>query len=173
MTDFTILSIDLGSTFGYALGKNGVIVESGEVTLSAAHAHPGHRWLKFGEWLHRFRDVNEILVEDVPGFKSSDAAKVHGALLGKVQEFSLVHGIRMGALTPGQIKGDFTGNGNAKKEVMCDVAINLGWRNGVRGTRQNNNECDAIALLWCVYKRRCVVPSFKVDLTNSQQGSMS
>lgn len=161
MGDFVTLALDLGSTFGFALAKNGVIMSSGEVTLSNhKDTHPGHRWLRFREWLYNYRTVNEILFEDVPGFKSGDAAKNFGALKSQLDVFCLTEGIRMGALTPGQIKGDFTGNGNAKKEVMCEVAMNLGWQNGVRGTRDNNNECDAIALLWVVYSRRGIQPSF-------------
>lgn len=160
-SDFLIVALDLGSTFGFAKGNNGVILSSGEVALSCKETHPGHRVRKFQEWLYNHaRDAKEILFEDVPGFKSGDAAKMHGRLLGQLELFCLVQGIRMSCLTPGQIKGDFTGSGNAKKEVMCEVALNLGWKNGVRGTRENNNECDAIALMWVVYTRRCIQPRF-------------
>lgn len=159
MGDFT-LSLDLGSTFGYAIGKDGVISDSGEVALSAHDSHPGHRWLRFQEWLFQYRTAKEILYEQVQAFRSSEASMVYGALRSQVQVFSLVHGIRLSALSPGQIKSDFTGNGNAKKEIMCDVAMNLGWKNGKRGTRDLNNECDAIALYWVVCSRRGIQPSF-------------
>ena len=160
MGDLITLSLDIGSTFGWAYGTNGVIESSGEVALNSKDAHPGHRWLRFEEWLSKYRHVSEILFEDVPGFKSSDAAKCHGALLGSLQKFCLIHGIRMCSLKPGSIKGDFTGNGNAKKEVLCDVAMNLGWKHGRRGTRDNNNECDAIALFWVIHVRRMIQPRF-------------
>lgn len=163
MGDFKTLSIDIGSTFGYCVGHNGVIVESGEVTLSSGAAgktHPGHRWLRFDRWLHDYRDVNEILFEDVQFVTSPQQMKVYGALLSSLQKFSLMHGIRMCSLTPGQIKKDFTGAGNAKKDQLCDVAIRLGWKNGVVGTMNNNNEADAIALYWVVCSRRGVQPSF-------------
>lgn len=160
MSDFISLSLDLGSTFGWAIGKNGVITKSGEVALTSPSAHPGHRLLKWQEWLTNHKDVNEILFEDVPGFQSGAAAKVHGALLGLLQVFCLIHGIRMCCLKPQQIKMDFTGKKMAKKEEMCEVALNLGWKHGRRGTRDNNNECDAIALLWSIYKRRLIEPAF-------------
>ncbi len=167
MVDFTTLAIDLGSTFGYALGDSkGVIQKSGEVSLSAKDSNPGRRWLRFTEWLYDYRNVNEILYEEVQGFRSNDASMVYGALRSHLQVFCLVHGIRMGSLTPGQIKSDFTGNGNAKKEMMCDVAINLGWKNGVRGTREFNNECDAVALYWVAYSRRGIQPSFIKTVDN-------
>lgn len=161
MSDFTTLSIDLGSTLGYAIGKSGVIVESGEVTLSAKDTHPGHRWLRFQQWLVKYAGVNEILFEDVRFVTSTQQIKVYGALLGILQMFALAHGIRMASLTPSQIKKDFTGFGNSKKEVMCEVAHRLGWKGGTVGTQNSNNECDAIALLWAVYARRGIEPSFK------------
>lgn len=163
MGDFKTLSIDIGSTFGYCVGKNGVIVESGEVTLSAGAVgltHPGHRWMRFQKWLGQYADVNEILFEDVQFVTSPQQMKVYGGLLAILQVFSLAHGIRMSSLTPGQIKKDFTGMGNAKKDVLCDVAIRLGWKNGVAGTMNNHNEADAIALFWTVSVRRGVEPSF-------------
>lgn len=160
MGDFTTLSIDLGSTIGYCLAKNGVIIESGEVTLSAKESHPGHRWLRFQKWLYQYKDVNEILFEDVPRFMSNGAARVYCGLLAVLQIFSLGCGIRMASLKPSQIKKDFTGSGSSDKLEMCDVAMRLGWKNGVPGTQNCNNECDAIALFWVVSTRRGVQPSF-------------
>lgn len=164
MGEFVTLSLDLGLTFGWAVGKsdgqNGIIESSGELALAINHAHPGHRWLKWQEWLYQYRNVNEILYEDVTGFRSGDAAKSYGAMLSHLHVFCLVHGIRTGSLTPMQVKEDFTGLKMAKKEQMCDVAMNLGWKKGTRDTRELNNECDAIALLWVVYTRRLVRPAF-------------
>lgn len=165
MGDFTTLAIDLGSTLGYAVAKNGVIVYSGEVTLSAKDTHAGSRWLRFQNWLYQFHDVNEIVFEDVMFFGKNGvmAARVYCGLLAILQIFSLTHKIRMASLTPGQIKKDFTGSGVATKEDVCDIALNLGWKNGKAGTRINNNEADAIALFWCISSRRGVQPSFSEE----------
>lgn len=161
MGDFTSLALDLGSTFGWAIGKNGVVVRSGEVLLSAASSHPGHRWMKFDEWLvENTKGVDEIYYENVTGGKSWQAAVVYGAQLGVLQKFCLAHGLRMCCLKPGQVKKDFTGNGNAKKQLMCNTALNLGWKNGIRDSDHMHNECDAIALLWVIYSRRLIKPSF-------------
>ena len=163
MGDHTTLSIDLGSTFGYCVGRNGVIVDSGEVTLSSgvvSKTHPGHRWMRFQKWLGQYSDVQEILFEDVQFVTSPQQMKVYGGLLAILQVFSLAHGIRMCSLTPGTIKKDFAGIGNAQKDVMCDVAMRLGWKNGVPGTMNLHNEVDAIALYWVVCSRRGVEPSF-------------
>lgn len=163
MGDFTTLALDLGGTLGWALGKNGVIVQSGEVALFSKDAHPGHRWLRFHEWLYdNHRDVNAILYEDVMFFGNNGVltARVYAGLLAKVQEFSLVHKKTLRALGPGTIKKEFAGNGRADKHAMCETAINLGWKRGVRGTDKFNNECDAIALLWVIYVRDHIKPKF-------------
>lgn len=159
--DFTILSLDLGSNFGWAIGKNGVITASGEVPLTRSQdSHPGMRWMRFQEFLYKHRDVNEIIFENVKGSRSHVASMVYGKLKGDVETFVLANGIRLSCLTPGEIKSDFTGNGNAKKEIMCEVAMNLGWKHGMRGTRDFNDECDAIALMWVIYSRRGITPRF-------------
>lgn len=164
MGDFKTLAIDIGSTFGFCKGTNGVIMQSGEVTLNAGaagKAHPGHRWLRFQKWLGaNAADVNEILFEDVQFVTSAQQMKVYGALLSQLEIFALTHGIRMRSLTPGTIKKDFTGHGNAKKDVLCDVATRLGWKNGVTGTMNNHNEADAIALYWVICVRSDIEPSF-------------
>jgi Holliday junction resolvasome RuvABC endonuclease subunit len=163
MGDFTTLALDLGSTTGWCLANNGVIIDSGEVTLSSGKdAHPGHRWLRFQNWLFQFHQVDEILFEDVMFMAKNGvlAMRVYGALLGILQIFALAHKKRMASLTPGQVKKDFTGSGVAKKNEICQVATNLGWKNGREGTDTNNNEADAIALYWVISSRRGVQPSF-------------
>lgn len=166
MGDFKTLSIDIGSTLGYCVGKNGVIMDSGEVTLSSGASnktHPGHRLMRFQKWLGQYADVSEILFEDVKFVTSTQQIILYGKLLGILEVFCLAHGIRMCSLMPSQIKKDFTGAGNSKKDVMCDVAMRLGWKNGVPGTMNNNNEADAIALYWVVCVRRGVEPRFFVE----------
>lgn len=160
MGDLIALSIDIGSTLGWALGKNGVILSSGEVSLNAKEAHPGRRWLKFQEWLHQHKDVHEIYCEDVQGMRSTDAAKVFGALSAFIQLHCLVQGIRLRMLKPQTVKMEFTGRGNANKFQMCDVAMDLGWRAGKRETDFNHNEADAIALYWVMCSRFGIPPSF-------------
>lgn len=174
MGRFSTLSLDLGSTFGWCKGTNGVIAESGEVALLAGggkDAHPGHRWMMFQNWLIKNGDdVIEVFFENVTGFRSGQAAVVYGALKSQLEIFCLVHGIRMCSMKPQQVKIDFAGKGNADKAAMCEVAINLGWKNGKRGSQDFHNECDAIALYWCIWKRRLIEPRFAHDAL--QQSSL-
>lgn len=159
-----VLSLDLASTFGWALGNHdgnkGTITHSGEISLIHKDAHPGNRFLKFNEFLTKFRGVKEILYEDVPRFESAAAARVYCGLLAHLQVFALVQGIRLTNMKPGSIKKHFTGHGNAKKETMCEVAHKLGWGGGHAGTDMAHNECDAIALMWVVFTIRGWDPKF-------------
>lgn len=161
MGDRVTLAIDIGTTFGWALGKNGIITHSGSITLPPPEPHPGHRFIKFHEFLMEFKNVNEIYYERVPGFKSGDAAKMYGAQQALIQMHCLVHGIRMRSMRPGDIKRLFTGNGNAPKEMMCEIAHKLGWQGGHAGTRLDHDECDAIALMWIIYKELGYEPRFE------------
>lgn len=167
MGGFSTLALDLGSTFGWCRGTSGVIEASGEVALLAgggAKGHPGHRWLMFDNWLvANAEGINEIFFENVTGFRSGQAAVVYGGLRSRLDMFCLINGLRMCSMKPQQVKIDFTGKGNSDKEAMCETAINLGWKNGKRGTQDNHNECDAIALYWSIWRRRLVEPRFAAD----------
>lgn len=156
--DHTILSLDLGSTTGWCFVRNGVIVESDVVNLVRKNTHPGDRFLRFQNFLSQYKGVSEICYENVPGFKSADAARVHCGLLSIVQMFCHVRGIRMTAIKPKTIKKEFAGNGNADKAAMCRTAHRLGWKNGHPDTDIDHDECDAIALAWVKLKRAGVEP---------------
>lgn len=161
-----VLSLDLASTFGWALGehdgKNGVVTHSGEISLIAKDAHPATRFLRFNEFLNKFRGVKEILYEDVMfhGQNGHAAARVYCGLLAQLQIFCLVQGIRMSAMSPSSIKKHFAGSGKATKEMMCETAHKLGWGGGMAGTQLAHNECDAIALMWVVMTIRGLDPKF-------------
>lgn len=161
-----ILSLDLASTFGWALGhsdgKQGTITHSGEISLIAKDAHPGTRFLRFNEFLNKFRGVKEILYEDVMfhGQNGHNAARVYCGLLAQLQIFALVQGIRLSNMAPSSIKKHFAGSGKADKKMMCEVAHKLGWRGGHEGTDMHHNEADALALMWVVFTIRGLDPKF-------------
>ena len=156
MTDYTVLSLDLGTNCGWCLVKNGVIRFSGVVALPASDSHPGHRFTKFQNWLQEFRGVNEIFYEDVPRFESAAAARVYCGLLAFVQVFCLVQGIRLTNIKPNSVKMEFTGKGNADKKRMCEVAHKLGWKGGHKDTDIGHDEADAIACAVVIMNRRNV-----------------
>ncbi len=153
---YDILALDLGTTTGFAYVQDGVLKASGTVVLPDHKTHPGLRFLKLHNFLQPFRKVREIMYEDVPRFESAKAAKVYCGLLSLVQLFCALHGIRMTAIQSNSVKKEFTGNGNAKKALMCKVAHGMGWRGGHPDTDIDHDECDALATVAVVLKRRNV-----------------
>jgi Holliday junction resolvasome RuvABC endonuclease subunit len=154
--DYTVLSLDLGTHCGWCLIKNGTVSSSGIVDLPASESHPGHRFLKFRNWLQDFKKVDEVFYEDVPRFESAKAARVYCGLLCIVQMFCLVHAKRMTNIKANSVKKEFTGHGNADKKKVCEVAHKLGWTRGHPSTDIHHDEADAIACAWVIMQRRGV-----------------
>ncbi len=154
INSYTVLSLDLGSTVGWAICKNAQIKHSGTHNFSAKDSHPGHRFLHFQNWLVDFIGIDEIIYEDVPRFESAGAAKVYCGFLAVVQMFCLGNGIRITGIKASSVKKSFTGKGNAKKEEMCAQCHSLGWQNGELGTILDHDEADAIATMIVVMARR-------------------
>jgi Holliday junction resolvasome RuvABC endonuclease subunit len=151
----TVLSLDLGSSTGWCLGQNNVIEYSGVKSFYIKDSHPGLRFKKFYNWLLKFRNVDEIFVEDVvQRFLSMHSARVYCGLLAMLQVFCITHSIRLTGIKPSAVKLAFTGRGGAKKAEMCNAAIKLGWANGKLDTETNNDEADACAIYYAVMKKR-------------------
>ena len=159
--DHTILSLDLGSTMGWALVKNTIIVQSGAVSLKHKDAHPGDRFLRFKQILDKFPNVNEICYEDISFQTSRDQSRLYDGLLAFLQVHCLVHKIRLIGINNTTIKKIFTGNHHAKKDEMCAVAHRMGWKHGEPGTDLDHDECDAIACAVVRLKRQNISCSFK------------
>lgn len=151
---YTVLSLDLGSTIGWAICRGTKIMHSGTHAFGAVGAHPGHRFLHFQNWLHDFSGVNEIIYEDVPRFESAAAAKVYSGFLAVLQIFCLVNGVRITGIKANSVKKEFTGKGNCKKIVICAQCHSLGWQHGKLGTELDHDEADAIATMIVVMARR-------------------
>jgi Holliday junction resolvasome RuvABC endonuclease subunit len=156
-----VLSLDLGTRFGWAEIKGGVLIKSGEIKLPGPEGHPGNRFLTFWNWLIKHKHFDEIFYEDVPRFESAKAARVYCGLLAMVQKFCLVYDVTMTNIKSNSVKKEFTGNVNAPKPMMCEVAHRLGWKGGHAATDIDHNECDAIAAAWVILKRRDVDLNFE------------
>jgi hypothetical protein len=156
--DHTILSLDLGNNLGWAKVVNGVIVQSGVVSLFRKDAHPGDRFLRFSNWLRTHKGLNEIFYEDVPRFESNFAARVYCGLLSQLQIFCLVSQVRLTNIKANSVKKEFTGNGRADKIEICRTAHRLGWKHGHLDLDLDHDEADALACAWVILKRRNIEP---------------
>lgn len=149
-----VLALDIGTTMGWAIARDGVIEASSVKSFFIANAHPGAKFSKFNNWLVKFRNVDEIFYEDVPRFMSRDAGRVHNGFLAFLQAFADGNRIRLTKLLNSSVKKEFTGSGRATKERMCECAHNLGWAGGKKGTDVCHDEADAIAVYYAIMKRR-------------------
>lgn len=159
---YNILSLDLGSTLGWALVQDNTILQSGTVTLFRKDTHPGDRFVRFNNWLVQMvqdHEISEIIYEDVPRFESAKAARVYCGLLCVVQMLCLTHAKRMTNIKPGSVKKEFCGNGNADKAEMCKTAHRLGWKHGHPGLDIDHDEADALAVAWVILQRRGINPA--------------
>lgn len=155
-----VLALDIGTTMGWAIAKDGIIEASSIKSFFIASGHPGAKFAKFNNWLVKFRNVDEIFYEDVPRFMSRDAGRVHNGFLAFLQAFAHGNNIRLTKLLNSSVKKEFTGDGRAKKERMCECAHNLGWTGGKKGTELCHDEADAIAVYYAIMKRRGVEVTF-------------
>lgn len=151
---YNILSLDLGKTFGWCLVSDAKVMYSGTVFLGDSDVPNALRFLRFINWLAKFKGVDEIIHERVDRFESGHAAKMYCGLLAHLEVFAAVNGKRLSNLTSKTIKKEFTGNGNADKSAMCAVAHKLGWKHGHPSTDIDHDEADAIAIAYAILKRR-------------------
>lgn len=143
----TILSLDLGTTTGWATRKDGQ-VQSGIVTFRPGRFEGGGmRYLKFSKWLESMLflgGVEAVYFEEVRGHKGVDAAHIYGGLMATLSAFCESREIPYQGIPVGTVKKHATGKGNANKDKMIEAMQALGH------APVDDNEADAIALLLCV-----------------------
>lgn len=138
----TILALDLGNEFGWAIKQN--TISSGWERLAAKNnKFPGYRFQAFNHRLTEQNDVgiDAIYFEDVKRHAGVLAAHAYGGYLAMLQVWAYKRKIPCIGIGVGVIKKNWTGKGNASKQMMIDEAKRRGidvW---------NHNEVDALALL--------------------------
>ena len=150
-TSARVLALDLATTTGFALIGSGIITSGSQyfgtkVKKGQPHPPAGLQFAQFENWLkNHLRDDKplEIAYEEVFRWMSSSAAHVFCGLRAIMLKEALRAGIPCFAYSPTTIKKDFTGAGNAKKEVMIATAL-MRWP-GLDYT--DDNEIDSIAIL--------------------------
>lgn len=140
----TILALDLGNEFGWAV-KQGT-VSSGWKRLSKNNKTPGKRFGDFRFWLTYLNGIDEVYFEDVKKHRGVLAAHAYGGYLAILQMWAYKRDIDCVGVGVGVIKKNWTGKGNASKQMMIDAAMHRGI------DVCNHNEVDALALLEYVLK---------------------
>lgn len=156
-----ILGLDLGSTLGWCLVKNSVIVQSGVFPLKFKDAHPADRFIRFKEFLFKFRGVHEVVFEEISFHTSRDQSRVWDGMRALLMVFCYEHRVRLLGVPNATMKKEFAGHGKADKVEMCAVAHRMGWKHGEPGTDLDHDEVDAIAAVVTRLKRQGTACRFK------------
>lgn len=146
------LTLDLGTTTGFAVGDAGTVQASGTASFkNGRYEGGGMRYLRFRKWITEFiteHGVKVVYFEEVRRHQGVDAAHVYGGLLGQLTAVCEELEVPYQGIPVGEIKKAFTGKGNAGKELMIEEAIKRGFNPA------DDNEADAIAIFFCAEKRR-------------------
>jgi len=139
----SILALDLGNEFGYAI-KQSATIDSGWDRLSKkGSTDHGRKFHNFACWLNDVVDVDIVYYEEVMNHGPGGvyAAHAYGGFLAILQLWAHKRNIPCVGVGVGAIKKSFTGKGKATKEMMIKEANKRGF------DTDNDNDADAIALL--------------------------
>ena len=132
----TILALDLGNHFGYALMKDGE-VQSGHVK------HKEKNELQFFTWLNNFviHGHPACIVYEFAAWQQGKAREIWGGMLGITKLVSQRYEIELLPVPVKTIKLHITGRGGASKEDMIYHVNERGY------DVDDDNEADAIGIL--------------------------
>jgi hypothetical protein len=149
-----ILTLDLGTTLGWALRGDSGHIFSGTVCFKPRRFEGGGmRYLRFKRWLEETHRVSggakAVYFEEVRRHLGVDAAHVYGGFLAHLTAWCEHHEIPYQGVPVGTIKQFATGKGNAPKEAMIQAMQALGH------APADDNEADALALLhWAINRHK-------------------
>ena len=142
----TILSLDLGTTTGWALSSKGEIRSGSVCFKDTPFDSKDSKYTKFRRWLENQKahfGIDEIVYETVIMLhKGSHAAHTYGGFMATVQMFGDHHNISYEGVSVGTIKKFITGSGNASKAEVINAVKAKGHQ------PIDDNEADALALLY-------------------------
>lgn len=150
------IALDIGTHLGWAEALDGVVVRSGSIMVKDTNDRWGLAMINLWDFLTRLIYETEqtehykleFAYEIVQFHKSVHSAHAYGRILGQIEKFTEVGGWSFTSYNVGKIKQIFTGKGNAKKIDICRRCHELGWKGGRIGTDNDNDEADAIAILF-------------------------
>jgi Holliday junction resolvasome RuvABC endonuclease subunit len=147
-----ILSLDMGTTAGWALREPSGAVSSGvwahRTPRQARFEGGGMRFLRFRKNLEEIFDLSNgldlVVYEEVRGHldKAVDAAHVYGGFLAVLGDFCERKGVPYEGVPVGTIKRHATGKGNASKYGVINSVRKRGHQ------PLDDNEADALAIMY-------------------------
>ncbi len=150
LTSRAILSLDLGTTTGWAMQLAGGAIESGTTSFRPSrYDGGGMRYLRFRGWLTSIAadaaGIEAIYFEEVRRHIGTDAAHLYGGFLATLTAWCEQNNVPYEGVPVGTIKRHVTGRGNADKTAVIEAIRARGFKPA------DDNEADAIAiLLWAI-----------------------
>ncbi len=147
-----ILSLDLGTTTGWARLSGGAITSGSEKMKKRTAENDGMRYINFIKFLVEQRNapggVDMIVYELVRRHAGTQAAHTYGGFKAHLMAFCAKHDIPCKGFEVAEIKKHATGKGNAPKQAMIAAARARGF------SPADDNEADALAILhWALETR--------------------
>ncbi|MEW8420106.1 MAG: hypothetical protein AB2669_08455 [Candidatus Thiodiazotropha endolucinida] len=144
-----LLSLDLGSTTGWATRSQYGVITSGTIMFKNDRFQGGGmRYLKFTRWLDELLStvgsLETVYFEEVRRHLGVDAAHAYGGFLASLTAWCEEHAIPYEGVPVGTIKRHVTGKGNASKATVIEAVRQRGHQ------PTDDNEADALALLYWV-----------------------
>ena len=141
-----ILSLDLGTTTGWALTTGTGIVSGSQSFKPSRFEGAGMRFLKFRKWLEDVQASSGVFTcvyfEEVRRHMGVDAAHAYGGFMAHLTAWCEHHQIPYTGIPVGTIKKSACGKGNAGKQEIIDAMVARGH------SPVDDNEADALALLY-------------------------
>lgn len=142
----TLLSLDLGTTVGWALSKNKEI-QSGSHCFKPNHFDSNDcKFTRFKRWLLNLKathgDIDQMVYEAVRHHNGTIAGQTYGGFMATLQTFGDDYNIPYEGVPVGTLKKFTTGDGKASKLDMINAMEQKGHH------PKDDNEADALALLY-------------------------
>lgn len=153
-----LLALDLGTITGWAMQTvDGNTVSGAQSFKPGRFEGGGMRYLRFRGWLAEVLagsgGIGAVYFEEVRRHAGVDAAHAYGGFLGTLTAWCEHHHIPYSGVPVATIKKHLTGKGNADKAAMVAAIEALGFHPA------DDNEADALALLFCVRASPAVTAS--------------
>lgn len=140
----TILALDLATRTGWAIVRDGRVIESGVQSFDKRRGESnGLLFLRARKWLASF-DRPDLVAYERAHFRGGAATEICVGLQTRAQEQAAEWGVESAPVATGTLKAWATGNGRADKAAMIQWAAVQ-----IRRRPIDDNEADAVAVgLW-------------------------
>lgn len=145
----SILCLDLGTTFGWAVLEDGELIDYGEGNLPPPSNPMGARWAGFRDWIApRLDDGVKAVVYEQPFGRYQNVLQIQFGMATVLELEAEDRGLEYMGLQPSHIKKFATGRGNCKKAEMTSSLMERYREFDVPAPPADIGP-DAVDAIWC------------------------